>query len=109
MSSPVRDLLLIRRLSRGRNHGKMTEKPRWTARFAAFAILRCRDLPGSIDRTTDRTRSHVGPRLVPASRRPTDRCAPGFWERSGQLSCARGYSLLRAISGSTRAALRAGT
>ncbi len=34
----------------------MTVKPRWIARFAAFAIARCRDLPGSIDRTTDRTR-----------------------------------------------------
>jgi len=32
----------------------MTEIRRWIARFAAFAILGCRDLPGSIDRTIDR-------------------------------------------------------
>ena len=35
----------------------MTEKPRWIERFAAFAAIRCRDLPGSIDRTTDRSHS----------------------------------------------------
>ena len=28
---------------------------RWIVRSAAFAILRCRELPGSVDRTTDRT------------------------------------------------------
>ena len=42
----------------------MTEKPRWIARFAAFAIPGCRDLPGSIDRTTDRNRPRVtGPQI----------------------------------------------
>ncbi len=34
-------------------------KPRWIRRFAAFVILRCRDLPGSIDRTIDRTISGI--------------------------------------------------
>ena len=52
-------LTLIRRLSRGRNHGRMTEKPRWIARFAALATPRCRDLPGSIDRTIDRNERPV--------------------------------------------------
>ena len=47
-------LTLMRRLSRDRNHGGMTAKPRWIARFAAFAILPCRDLLGSIDRRIDR-------------------------------------------------------
>ncbi len=42
----------------------MMEKPRWIARFAALAILRCRDLQGSIDRTTDRNRPRVtGPQI----------------------------------------------
>jgi len=53
------DLTLIRRLRGGRNHGRMTVKPRWITRFAAFASPRCRDLPGSIDRTTDRTLSWI--------------------------------------------------
>ena len=53
------DLTLIRRLRRGRNHGRMPVKPRWIARFAAFAMLRCRDLQGPIDRTIDRIRGWI--------------------------------------------------
>ena len=42
----------------------MPVKPRWMARFPAFASPRCRDLPGSIDRTTDRKRPRVtGPQI----------------------------------------------
>ena len=51
------DLTLIRRLSGGRNHDRMTRKPRWITRFAAFVIHGCRDLPGSIERTIDRNHS----------------------------------------------------
>ncbi len=50
---------------------------RWIARFAAFAILRCRDLPGSIDRTTDRTRD----REPAMDRRPLDRRSRTDWMR----------------------------
>ncbi len=49
------DLTLIRRPKGWPDHGRMTQKPRWIARFAAFAILGCRDLQGSIDRTIDRS------------------------------------------------------
>jgi hypothetical protein len=38
----------------GRNHGRMQVRPTWIARFAAFAIRRGRDLPGSIDKIADR-------------------------------------------------------
>ena len=41
---------------RGSESRQNAGKPRWIARFAAFVIPRCRDLPGSIDRITDRTR-----------------------------------------------------
>ena len=74
---PVSDLTLIRRLSRGRNHGRMTVKPRWIARFAAFASPRCRDLPVSIDRTTDRTQD----REPAIDRRPLDRPSRTDWMR----------------------------
>ncbi len=45
----------------------MPVKPRWIARFAAFAILGCRDLPGSIDRMTDRTRNRNQPAIADPS------------------------------------------
>ncbi len=47
---------------RGSESRQDAGKPRWIARFAAFVIPRCRDLPSSIDRTTDRTRDSCGPR-----------------------------------------------
>ncbi len=60
MSSPVRDLTLIRRPSRGPNHGRTPENPDGSHDFAAFVIPGCRDLPGSIDRRIDRTPGVAG-------------------------------------------------
>ena len=86
------DLMLIRRPSRGRNHGRMTVKPRWIARFAAFAIPRCRDLLGSIDRTTDRTRDRnrpwiAGPAIPPKRARGRARWTSRHGGRYAEHEC----------------------